>query len=114
MQDAAIGVPTNGLEYYSMIILWVTEWVDDLKKRVKNKTKKIKQLEKQLSKRDKQIEKLNKQLVKSIENEKQVLLTFITEQKKLLEQPRTTDIPPKNDDYVDIKIKKKSKKKKKK
>ena len=82
----------------------IPDWVKDLQKDIKNKNKQIKQLTKKLNKRDKQLAKLNKLLVQSIENEKHTLLSFINEQKKLIER--------KNDNIVDVKIKSKNKKNK--
>jgi len=82
----------------------IPDWVKDLQKELKNKNKQIKQLAKKLNKRDKQLAKLNKQLVQSVENEKHTLLSFINEQKKLIEH--------KDNDVVDVVIKSKNKSKK--
>ena len=82
-----------------------SHYIENLEKTNKLQNKKIKQLEKKIEKKDKQLEKLHKQLVQSIQAEKQVLVTFITEQKKLLEYQR-------DDTPLDIKPIKKRKKKK--
>ena len=82
----------------------VADLVKDLQKELRRKNKQIKQLTKKLDKRDKQLEKLNKKLVQSVENEKHTLLSFINEQKKLIEH--------KEHEIIDTEIKPKKKKKK--
>lgn len=85
---------------------FVSKELKHLLKQNKAKDRKIEQLEKKLFKKIKEIKKLNKQLVQSVENEKHTLLSFINEQKKLLEH--------KAEEPIDVEVKKSKKKGKKK
>jgi len=79
-------------------------------KQLENKDSKINKLEKKLDDKNKEIKKLNKKLINSIQNEKQTLISFISELKHLqLKAPVNID-----DDIIDVKEKKKKSKKKRK
>jgi len=79
-------------------------------KQLENKNSKINKLEKKLDEKNKEIRKLNKKLIGSVQNEKQTLISFISELKQLqLKAPVNID-----EDIIDVKEKKKSSKKKRK
>lgn len=88
--------------------LFTDKVLKGLLKQVENRDERIGYLEDENRKLQKEVKRLNKKLLQSVENEKQTLLNFIGEQKKL--------IAHKEDEFIEVveaSPKKKKKKKKK-
>ena len=83
-----------------------------LLKQLKIRDKKIEGLEKKLDKKAKEIKKLNKQLLQSTSDEKDTLLSFISELKQLQLQAPIQDYKI-DEEVIEVNPKKKKKKSKK-
>jgi len=82
-------------------------------KQLEDKDRKIDKLEKKLDEKNKEIKKLNKKLIGSVQNEKQTLLSFISELKHLqLKAPVKQN--EEDESIIEVQEKKKKSKKKRK